>query len=123
ECEATLLPFRDGAFDVAYLVAVLHHMPKEAAERALGEGKRVAAAVVATVWRPDRGREVAPGVWEVPWGHKAVRLYYVYSLGDLAEMAGREAVSLGVMRRGRQHNLYLVIYKPHRKRYNKIEST
>ncbi|MFN3804768.1 MAG: class I SAM-dependent methyltransferase [Pyrobaculum sp.] len=109
ECEANLLPFRDGAFDVAYLVAVLHHMPKEAAAVALREAKRVAAAAVATVWRPDRGREVAPGVWEVPWGRRAARLYYVHRLEELAELAGVRPISLGLMKRGRHHNFYILV--------------
>lgn len=66
ECEATMLAFRDGAFDVAYLVAVIHHMPPPAIARALSEAKRVARRAVAAR-QPDRGREVAPGVYEVPW--------------------------------------------------------
>ena len=111
ECEATMLPFRDGAFDVAYLVAVIHHMPREAAATALREAKRVARHVVATVWAPRRwrGREVAPGAWEVPWGAKAVRAYYQYALRDLAELAPAPPLALGAMRRGRQLNFFIVL--------------
>ncbi|MEZ0318513.1 MAG: methyltransferase domain-containing protein [Pyrobaculum sp.] len=108
ECEASMLPFRDGAFDVAYLVAVVHHMPRDAAARALAEAGRVARRVVATSWLPDRGREVRPSVWEVPWGHKAVRTYYLYVVEDLAALVPRRPLSLGVLKRGRQLNYYVV---------------
>ena len=111
ECEATRLPFRDGAFDVAYLVAVLHHMPREAAGEALREAKRVARRVVATVWAPPkwRGREVGRGVWEVPWGDRAVRVYFQYELGDLAEVAPSPPLSMGVLKRGGQYNFYILL--------------
>lgn len=62
-----MLPFRDGAFDVAYLIAVIHHMPPPATARTLSEAKRVARRAVAAARQPDRRREVAPGVYEVPW--------------------------------------------------------
>ena len=103
-----MLPFRDGAFDVAYLVAVVHHMPRDAAARALAEAGRVARRVVATSWLPDRGREVQPGVWEVPWGRKAVRTYYLYSIDELATLAPRRPLSLGVLKRRTQLNYYIV---------------
>ncbi|WP_053240373.1 class I SAM-dependent methyltransferase [Pyrobaculum islandicum] len=108
ECEATMLPFRDGAFDAAYLVAVIHHMPPEAARRALAEAKRAARLVVATAWAPARGREVAPGVYEVPWGDRATRIYYRYELEDLIAMAPAAPLSAGVARRRRQTNYYIL---------------
>jgi len=33
ECEAAMLPFRDGTFHVEYLIAVIHHMPTPATSR------------------------------------------------------------------------------------------
>lgn len=110
ECEATMLPFRDGAFDVAYLIAVIHHMPHYAASSALREAKRVARIAVATIWAPGpwKGREVAPGVWEVPWGDRATRLYFAYDLRDLLAVAGVQAISAGVIKRGKQYNYFVI---------------
>ncbi|MCU7788010.1 class I SAM-dependent methyltransferase [Pyrobaculum sp. 3827-6] len=110
ECEATMMPFRDGAFDVVYLVAVIHHMPRDAAALALREARRVGRVAVATVWALEvwRGREIAPGVWEVPWGGKARRIYFQYRLEDLLAVAPTRVLSAGVMRRGRHYNFYIV---------------
>ena len=86
-------------------------MPREAAGEALKEAKRVARRVVATVWAPPkwRGREVGRGVWEVPWGDRAVRVYFQYELGDLAEVAPSPPLSMGILRRGRQYNFYILL--------------
>ncbi len=109
ECEATMLPFRDGAFDVAYLIAVIHHMPPPATARALAETKRVARRAVATAWQPDRGRAVAPGVYEVPWGTRTMRLYYRYGVHEMLQLAPTKPLSIGIMRRGKQLNHYIVL--------------
>ena len=109
ECEATMLPFRDGAFDVAYLIAVIHHMPPPAAARALAEAKRVARWAVATAWQPDRGREVAPGVYEVPWGDRAARIYYQYGVLELFRLASTKPLSAGVLLRGSHLNYFILL--------------
>ncbi|MFB6491255.1 MAG: methyltransferase domain-containing protein [Thermoproteus sp. AZ2] len=111
-CEATALPFRPDAFDVAYAVAVYHHLPKDAAAAAVAEALRVARALVATVWVPPRwrGRAKAPGVYEVPWRWRgeAVRTYYAYDMPDLLELArGAEVLAAGYMKRGRHHNAFI----------------
>ncbi|MEM0370379.1 MAG: methyltransferase domain-containing protein [Pyrobaculum sp.] len=110
ECEATLLPFRDKAFDVVYLVAVVHHMPREAAAAALREAKRVGRLAVATAWAPEawRGRRLGGGAWEVPWGGRAVRIYFEYGVADLLEMAPARPLSLGFLKRGRHFNIYIL---------------
>lgn len=110
ECEASMLPFRDGSFDVVYAVAVIHHMPREAARAALWEAARVGRRVVATVWAPEawRGRPLGGGAWEVPWGDRAARVYFVYGVEDLVELAPRRPLSVGYVRRGRQFNIYVL---------------
>jgi ubiquinone/menaquinone biosynthesis C-methylase UbiE len=109
EREATTLPFRDGAFDVAYLIAVTHHMPPPATARALAEAKRVARRAVATAWQPDRGREVAPSVYEVPRGTRTMRLYYRYGVHEMLQLAPTKPLSIGIIRRGKQPNHYIVL--------------
>lgn len=109
ECEAAMLPFRDGAFDVAYLVAVIHHMPPHAAAEALAEARRAARRAVATVWQPSRGHEAAPGIYEVPWGARATRIYYRYSPQDLLRIAPTRPLSMGIIRKGKQLNHYVLL--------------
>ncbi len=68
--DATLLPFRDGAFDTVLCVAVAHHLDDEQLERAVSELGRVAhrslvfldalrdddRSTSRWLWRLDRGR-------------------------------------------------------------------
>ncbi len=109
ECEATMLPFRNGAFDVAYLIAVIHHMPPHAAAKALAEAKRTARRAVATVWQPSRGREAAPGIYEVPWGARAIRIYHQYGIHELLKIAPAKPLSIGTLRRGKELNHYIIL--------------
>ncbi|MEZ0248982.1 MAG: class I SAM-dependent methyltransferase [Thermoproteus sp.] len=111
-CEATALPFRDGAFDVVHAVAVYHHIPPEGLRKALDEGLRVGRRLVATVWILPRGRGSGAPL-QIPWRWKAeaVRIYYDYSLKDLIDVvvsAGGEVLSAGYMRRGRHLNAYVL---------------
>lgn len=109
ECEATMLPFRDRAFDVAYLVAVIHHMPPEAVAMALKEAVRAARRVVVTTWMPSRGRQIGPGLWEVPWGSRAVRLYYHYTAYDIIRVAPLNPLAMGLLRRRGEINYFVLL--------------
>ncbi|MCI4464722.1 MAG: class I SAM-dependent methyltransferase [Thermoproteus sp.] len=112
-CEATALPFRDGAFDVVHAVAVYHHLPPGVLGAAFAEALRVGGAVVATVWSlPGGGGAVRRVPWR--WRGEALRVYYVYSLRDLASAAlaaGGRLVALGYMRRGRRLNAFAVVLR------------
>lgn len=105
-CEATMLPFRSGAFDVVYAVAVFHHLPPDALARAVAEGLRVGRRLVATTWLlPGGGGERREIAWR--WRSRAVRIYYVYGLSDLASAvsaAGGRPLMLTYLRRGRRLN-------------------
>ncbi len=109
-CEATMLPFRDGSFDVIHAVAVYHHLPPIALTAALREAVRVGRLLVATVWAlPGGGGVMRVIPWR--WRAEADRVYYVYSIADLinsAAVAGAKVLSIGYMRRGRRLNVFLV---------------
>jgi len=109
ECEATMLPFRDGAFDVAYLIAVIHHMPPEVASIALRNARRVAKRVVITTWAVAKGRQVGPKLWVVPWGKKALRYYFHYTHYDLAKMLPTMPLAMGILKRGNQINYFVLL--------------
>ncbi|MGC9118775.1 MAG: class I SAM-dependent methyltransferase [Thermoproteus sp.] len=109
-CEATALPFRDGAFDVVHAVAVYHHLPPGVLGRAFAEALRVGDAVVATVWDlPGSGGVAKLVPWR--WRGEALRVYYAYGIRDLAGAvfaAGGELAGAGYMRRGRRLNAFVV---------------
>jgi SAM-dependent methyltransferase len=101
-CDATSLPFRSNLFDLTASVAVLHHLTKELAERALLEFLRITApckVVFLSVWSPaamDRAHtEEAPGEMSLVWWKtrcgdvaRHYRKWQPSELRDLCESCG-----------------------------------
>ncbi|HYR81517.1 MAG TPA: class I SAM-dependent methyltransferase [Thermoplasmata archaeon] len=99
--EATKLPFRNGSFDAALCIAVLHHLPLEADRleslRELRRVLRAGAPVLVSVWAREQPRfqsALAPpevdGDVEVPWTmpDRTVvrRFYHVFKAGELERL-------------------------------------
>ncbi len=101
-CDAMALPFREGAFDAAVCIAMIHHVAgRENRRRALRETRAVVkegGIVLVTAWArlqgrfakrlPSmllaRGRGGECGDAAIPWGNKATRFYHLYTKGELA---------------------------------------
>jgi ubiquinone/menaquinone biosynthesis C-methylase UbiE len=98
--DGTDLPWPDGAFDVAHVSLVLHHLEPEAAGRLLGELARVARLGV-IVNDLDRSRRAWVGAWVLL--HALTRNRYTrhdgplsvrraYRPGEVAGMAARHGL-------------------------------
>lgn len=92
-----VLPFRDGAFDAALCVAVVHHLlAADDRLRAVREVLRVARAgapVLLSCWRHDQPRfEAGPADVEVDFtdrdGTKHARAYHLFGPGELEGLLG-----------------------------------
>jgi alkylated DNA repair protein alkB family protein 8 len=82
------LPYADGSMDVAYMIAVLHHMPTVALRRQmLSEMRRVlktGGVGLVTVWdydaiRPGWTPQDGNGDYTVKWASVGSRYYHVFS--------------------------------------------
>ncbi len=110
------LPFRDGAFDAVHAVAVLHHIPSEAARRGcvaeIGRVLRGNGAVLASVWAHDQDRfRSGPPDVEVPWrrsdGRSVPRFYHLFRTGEMEGLVS--AADLAVTRSWREGDNLVVI--------------
>jgi hypothetical protein len=48
-------------------------------------------------------------VYEVPWGTRTMRLYYRYGVHEMLQLAPTKPLSIGIIRRGKQLNYYVVL--------------
>ena len=128
QADATALPYADGAFDHAAVVAVYHHLKREQRPAAFLELKRVlkpGGLAFITVWNHRQPRFwFRPREIMVPWRTRETTLYRYYHLftyGELARLARRTGFS--VVRvfpesgyhfpvRWFSHNICLVVKNP-----------
>jgi ubiquinone/menaquinone biosynthesis C-methylase UbiE len=101
--DATALPFRDDAFDVAVYVATLHHLaPRSARRRSLDELARVlrpGGRALVSAWSTEHDRfEAEHGFdtevdWTLPGGETLPRFYHIYDPEEFRTDLGASALS------------------------------
>jgi len=121
------LPFSDNCFDKVFSVAVLHHIPSEELRlKFLKEAKRVLkknGLLVLTVWKTRKFilkysflkilglNKMDFGDVFIPWGgvKRYIHCFSKKGLRKLAKKAGLRVQEIGVDRKAKNRNIYLVL--------------